>query len=154
MSTQDHSQMATWLSRWGAQTGGEALELQADGTCSFTVQGVPMQLTLDAKHQQMLLAAIALDEDVSGQPAVMRAMLDFAHLGERSHHCGMSIAATGRPVVWRWQGIAQLDDSSFDNTLDNFVSSALQSREVIQTALQPSAQHGHAADHPLGLLRA
>jgi hypothetical protein len=149
-----YADVSEWLRRWGAQSGGGLLELNAQGISSFTVQHMPMQLTLDIPHQQMLLAAIALDEDVSGQPAVMRAMLEFAHLGERSRHCGISLAQTGRPVVWLWHGISLLDETGFDNTLNNFVASALQSREILQAALQPAAHHHYEADMPRGMIRA
>ena len=150
----EHTDVSGWLRRWGAQSGGGLLEINAQGISSFTVQQMPMQLTLDIPHQQMLLAAIALDEDVSGQPAVMRAMLEFAHLGERSRHCGVSLAQTGRPVVWLWHGIALLDETGFDNTLNNFVASALQCREVLQAALQPAAHANFGADLPRGMIRA
>jgi hypothetical protein len=152
--TLDRAQVAEWLRRWSAEAGGATLEFNAEGTCSFTVQDMPIQLTLDLRHQQMLLAAIAIDEDVSCEAGVMRAMLEFSHLGQRSHHCGMSIASTGRPVLWLWQAIAQFDAASFDNTLDSFVTSALHSREVLHAARRPCADQSQGADQPLGMIRA
>ncbi|MPM75628.1 hypothetical protein SDC9_122622 [bioreactor metagenome] len=132
-------QIQEWLARWGKQVGAD-LGLDAGGQCAFVFDQLHFQLGLYDDEQSLLLAAVVYPGDVSAQPAVMKTMLQFAHLGGQSHRCGLSLAGSGEPVLWHWQRTQVLDEAQFSNLMSGFVATAQNTRTVITAAASPAAE--------------
>lgn len=138
------AEIAEWLAHWSAHNHGGALVLSAADTCSFVVEQMPMQLTWKQEQQALLLAALPLDEDIGGEAATLRALLEWCHLGERSARIAASLASSGRPVLWWWSSGEALDGNQLFNALTNFTITAQNARELLIATRGAAPRPEHA----------
>ena len=131
-----------WLVGWASRTGG-SVQMHQGGVCTFTADGLPVQLTLSEENQWLLMAAIALDEDLTAHPSAALELLRYAHLGERTHRCGVSLAATGRAVIWHWLSTQALDITRLENSLNGFIATAVDVRQTLHSALGATPGQRH-----------
>ncbi|RYG05909.1 MAG: hypothetical protein EON92_20485 [Burkholderiales bacterium] len=130
------------------------------GVYTFSANEMPVQLTLYEDTKTLLMAAVALEEDISSQPQAALALLRHAHLGEQTMRCGVSVSAGGRPVVWHWLPTTSIDATQLENSLGGFVATAGTIRQMLMDAMK--AVHREALEAPvpaplsapLGALRA
>ena len=128
-----HYAIGQWLAGWG-RPHGLNLALNKAGECAFAYGDVTVQVNVDETGREILCAALLAEQDVSGNAQALRALLQWAHLGAASHRCAVSLAASGRPVLWRWLDGAQQDELSLANSLTGFCLAADKAREHVADA--------------------
>ncbi len=138
--------IAQWVEAWGRQAGIELVP-DAKGHFSFVADGLPIRLSMEGEVSSSMLAALLQDNDVAASPSIMRALLEFVHLGVASQRCAVSLSENGRPVVWLWIDWSGLDYSALTNTLDGFVAVATAARQLLTDTqpVNPAAEREIAA---------
>jgi hypothetical protein len=138
MNTQQ--EVEGWLVRWASQNGG-SVQLEPEGICAFSVDDMPVQLTLYAEDETLLMAAQAMDVDFAAHPSSAAALLRYAHLGESTQRCGLSLTGTGRPVVWHWLSTQALDAASLEAHLDGFLAALSRMRGDLEDLFSRHSEH-------------
>ena len=115
---------------------GTRLALDATQQCAFVFDGIHFQVGWYEADACLLLAAELHERDVTARAPVLKALLEFAHLGGPSQRCGVSLTANGQPALWLWLNAHELDVACLGNALSAFVATAQHGHQLVEHSMQ------------------